>query len=218
MTALPSGKILVTGPKECRHSFLFAHGAGAGMDSFFMEEFAQRLGTQNIQVIRYEFLYMQQRRETGSRRPPDRAPKLLAHFQQVIDELPAMTKLVIGGKSMGGRMASMIAGDVGASGLVCLGYPFHGPKKAPDLEERDVVTPRTEHLIDIKTPTLILQGDRDSFGTPDAISPYTLSPDINFHWIGDGDHDLVPRKKSGRTQNQNWSEAIEKIAEFIHEI
>jgi hypothetical protein len=147
------------------------------------------------------------RRDTGKKRPPDRQPVLLDTWRAVVAELGARKHLVIGGKSMGGRMASLIADEVGAAGLVCLGYPFHAPGK-PDK-------PRTEHLADLKTPTLIVQGTRDPFGTRDDVAGYTLSKKIEFHWSEDGDHNLKPRKASGRTEEQNWAEAIEAVAKWV---
>ncbi len=115
-------------------------------------------------------------------------------------------KLLIGGKSMGGRIASLVADECNVRGLVCLGYPFHPPGRPERL--------RTAHLRDLKTPTLILQGERDAFGRPDEVSEYDLSSKIRVHWIADGDHSLKPRKSSGRTQEQNLSEVVEEILRF----
>ncbi|TIQ47186.1 MAG: alpha/beta hydrolase, partial [Mesorhizobium sp.] len=98
--------------------------------------------------------------------------------------------LIIGGKSMGGRVASMIADEMFSkreiSGLLCLGYPFHPPEKPTQL--------RTKHLADLRTPTLIFQGTRDEFGTRDEVATYDLSDAIEILWLEDGDHDLKPRK------------------------
>ena len=108
---------------------------------------------------------------------------------------------------MGGRMASLIADEVGAAALFCLGYPFHPPGKPERL--------RTEHLETIATPTLILQGERDPFGTRDEVAGYSLSKAITPHWMPDGNHDLAPRKKSGRTLDENLAEAIDRITGFL---
>jgi predicted alpha/beta-hydrolase family hydrolase len=108
---------------------------------------------------------------------------------------------------MGGRIASMIADEVGARGLACVGYPFHPPGKPEQL--------RTAHLAALRTPTLILQGTRDPFGTPDEVAGYALSPAIRVQWIEDGDHSLVPRKASGRTRAGNLQTAVEAIAAFV---
>ena len=108
---------------------------------------------------------------------------------------------------MGGRIASMIADESGVRGLVCLGYPFHPPGKPGQL--------RTRHLKGMSTPALILQGERDPFGTPEEIAGYDLSPRIQIGWIADGDHSFKPRKQSGRTERQNLEEVVSRILGFI---
>jgi predicted alpha/beta-hydrolase family hydrolase len=117
---------------------------------------------------------------------------------------------VIGGKSLGGRIASMLADETGVAGLVCLGYPFHPPGKPDRL--------RTEHLRTLHTPALILQGTRDPFGSPDEVSGYALSTSIRVHWLVDGDHSFKPRKSSGRTEQDNWNEGIEVVAAFVQRL
>ena len=107
---------------------------------------------------------------------------------------------------MGGRIASLVADEVKADGLVCLGYPFHPPGKPESL--------RTSHLETLKTKTLIIQGTRDALGSADEVEGYALSPSIAVHWVGDGDHSLKPRKSSGRTLEQNMEEAIDQAARF----
>ncbi|MEH6403988.1 MAG: alpha/beta family hydrolase [Sneathiella sp.] len=186
---------------------ILAHGAGAAMDSPFMDFFAEQLGDAGIHVVRFEFPYMQQRRLMGSKRPPDRQPKLLDCWRQVIDDFGPADKLFIGGKSMGGRMASLIADETHVRGLVCLGYPFYA------IGKKD--KPRTEHLISIKTPTLIVQGTRDTMGDEAAVSQFDLSAEIQVKWMADGDHSFKPRKSSGRTETQNWRQGCEQVAHFI---
>jgi hypothetical protein len=194
-TTIETGDLLRDGPPAADWTLVLAHGAGAPMDSDFMREIAKRLAARGVAVVRFEFDYMKARRQDGKRRPPQREPALLARWHAVIDALraesPAPRRLAIGGKSMGGRMASLIADEVGADALVCLGYPFHPPGKP----ERT----RTRHLQDIRTPTLICQGERDPFGGRDEVSGYALSPAIRLEWAPDGDHDLKPRKKSGHS-------------------
>ncbi len=202
-------ELLFNGPAEAVATVVLTHGAGAGIETPFMETFAQGLADQNLRVGRFEFPYMQTIRETGRRRPPDRAPVLLQTWKEVIDSLDTKP-LLIGGKSLGGRIASMVADEKMVSGLICLGYPFHPPGKPDRL--------RTEHLLTLKTPTLICQGSRDPFGTIEEVDQYDLSPNIRMHWLGDGDHSFNPRKKSGRTRDQNWQEAIQAIADFINDI
>jgi predicted alpha/beta-hydrolase family hydrolase len=119
-------------------------------------------------------------------------------------------EVVIGGKSMGGRIASMIADEVGAAGVVCLGYPFHPPGKPERL--------RTAHLERLKTPTLIVQGTRDQLGNEDEVATYALSPSIGLAWMADGDHSFKPRKKSGRTLEQNLDAATEAVVALIRRL
>jgi uncharacterized protein len=197
---------LIDGPGEADTVIALAHGAGAAMDSPFMTTVAEGLAERGLRVVRFEFPYMQQRRQTGSRRGPDPARVLIHTWNEVIAELGA-ERLVIGGKSMGGRIASMVADEAGVRGLVCLGYPFHPPGQPGKT--------RTAHLESLKTPTLILQGTRDPLGTHDDVASYTLSESIRVHWIEDGDHSFKPRASSGRTLEQNLAEAIAAIDTFI---
>jgi len=197
---------LFDGPKNAEKTVVLAHGAGAHMDSEFMEAFALGLADCGLRVARFEFPYMTKRRDDGKRRPPDRAPVLLETYLQVAADL-GPDNLIIGGKSMGGRIASMIADEAGVAGLICLGYPFHPQAKPEKL--------RTEHLEDLKTPALILQGERDSFGGQDEVVGYKLSKVIEVSFLPDGDHDLKPRKRSGRTREKNWSDAISRMVRFV---
>jgi predicted alpha/beta-hydrolase family hydrolase len=185
-----------------------AHGAGAPMDSPFMNAVARGLGEKGVRVARFEFSYMRQKRETGKSKPPDREPALREAWLQVIAELGGGEKLVIGGKSMGGRIASLVADEAGVRGLVCMGYPFH-PVGKPDRL-------RTAHLAALRTPALIVQGTRDAFGTPEEVAGYGLSPAIRTVWLPDGDHSWKPRASSGRTEAQNREEGIAVIAEFVN--
>jgi predicted alpha/beta-hydrolase family hydrolase len=197
---------LFDGPEDAPRIVL-AHGAGAPMDSAPMTAMAKGLAAEGLRVARFEFPYMRGRRTEGRQRPPDREPVLLDTWRAVIAELGGAGPLVIGGKSMGGRMASKIADEAGARGLVCLGYPFHPPGKP----ERT----RTDHLEHLRTPTLIVQGTRDAFGTPDDVAGYTLSPAIRLVWLEDGDHSFKPRAASGRTERQNLQEAVAAVAELV---
>lgn len=197
---------LFTGPDNAGITVALAHGAGAPMDSDFMEAVAAGLAAAGVRVARFEFPYMAKRREDGKKRPPDRAPVLLETYLSVAAEL-GPERLVVAGKSMGGRIASMIADEAGVAGLVCLGYPFHPPGKPDRL--------RTEHLETLKTRALILQGERDPFGRREEVEAYRLSKAIEVAFLPDGDHDLKPRKASGRTREENWAEAVERAAVFI---
>ena len=204
-------EFLFDGPPGAALTVALAHGAGTPMDSEFMAAFADGLAERGLRVARFEFPYMADRPRTGGKRPPDRAPVLMECWRAVIERLGRET-LVIGGKSLGGRMATMVAAeleDEGAPvrGLVCLGYPFHAPGRGQ--------TPRIEHLKALKTPALFLQGTRDPFGGPDTVAGYRLAPAIRMHWLADGDHGFRPRKRSGRTERQNVDEAIAAIVDFV---
>ncbi|CDZ51544.1 alpha/beta hydrolase family protein [Neorhizobium galegae] len=185
-----SGRFLIEGPEDARLTILLAHGAGAPMDSASMTAAAKALSAKGFHVARFEFGYMAGRRISGDRKPPPRAETLNPEYKAAIAELNAKGPLVIGGKSMGGRVASMIADELYTegriAGLLCLGYPFHPPGKPEQL--------RTQHLKGLRTPTLICQGTRDEFGTRGEVSGYELSKAIEILWLEDGDHDLKPRK------------------------
>jgi len=180
------------------------------MDSPFMNTIAEKVAAAGIEVIRFEFEYMAKRREDGRRRGPDRAPKLMARFNEVLELVGPAEEVVIGGKSMGGRIASMIADQVGAAGVICLGYPFHPPGKPERL--------RTAHLERLRTPTLIVQGTRDRLGNEDEVATYALSPSIELAWMGDGDHSFKPRTKSGRTLEQNLEAATDAVVSFTRRL
>lgn len=198
--------VIVDGPPDAAWTVVLAHGAGAPMDSPFMALAAAGISGESIRVVRFEFPYMAARRE-GRRPGPDREPVLLDAWRRVVAGLGEPGRIVIGGKSMGGRMASMVADELGVAGLVCFGYPFHPPGRP----ERT----RTAHLKDLRTAALILQGTRDPFGTPADVEGYELSRAIRVQWLEDGDHDFKPRAASGRTQKQNWQEAVEAAVGFI---
>ena len=205
-------ELLVDGPSSAR-TVVLAHGAGAGMNTPYMSFFATGLAGRGFRVVRFEFPYMSSQRRTGKRGAPDREPVLRATWLRVVEMLrrdsadQRNSRLIIGGKSMGGRIASLIADEAGVQGLICLGYPFH-PVGKPDRL-------RVEHLQPIETPTLILQGERDPFGSREDVAEYKLSPAIRVRWIEDGDHSFKPRKASGRTERQNWEAALEEIGSFL---
>ncbi len=206
---MPARPLLYDGPRDARVTLVLAHGAGAPMDSAFMQSIAQGVAERNIRAVRFEFPYMEQRRRDGKRRAPDREPRLLDAWREVIRELGA-GRIVIGGKSLGGRMASLIAEETGVLGLICLGYPFHPPGKPERL--------RIAHLMPFDIPALVLQGERDPFGNISEVAGYGLPPNIRVRWLADGDHSFVPRKRSGRTEADNLAEAVNEIADFVHEI
>jgi predicted alpha/beta-hydrolase family hydrolase len=188
-------------------TLVLAHGAGAPMDSPFMDAMAAGLAAGGRRVVRFEFPYMRRRRDTGERRPPDREPVLRAAWLATIAELGGGEGLVIGGKSLGGRMASLVADEAGARGLVCLGYPFHPPGQTDRL--------RTAHLAALRTPALVVQGTRDPFGTPEEVAGYALAAGIEVVWMADGDHSFKPRVASGRTERQNLEAAVAAVLGFV---
>lgn len=200
---------LFNGPKDAPRRLLLAHGAGAPMDSPFMEAFAELLGERGFRVARFEFAYMAARRQ-GARPPPPRAEKLVGEYQAAVSELGAGAPLFIGGKSLGGRVASLVVPALyeagAAAGLVCLGYPFHPPGKPESL--------RTAHLLELSCPAFIVQGERDPFGGRAEVPSYGLPGNIALHWAIDGDHGLSPRKSSGLAAGTNWRAAADAIASW----
>ncbi len=187
-------EFLFDGPEDGGTMVMLAHGAGAPMDAAALTAAAGALAGAGLRVARFEFGYMAGRRQ-GARRPPPRAETLIPEYRAAIAAAPVAGRLVIGGKSMGGRVASMIADEEHAAGrvagLVCLGYPFHPPGRPAQL--------RTGHLERLATPALICQGTRDPFGTREEVAGYPLSEAIEILWLEDGDHDLKPRRASGFT-------------------
>jgi predicted alpha/beta-hydrolase family hydrolase len=206
--------ILFDGPNGAPLSLILAHGAGAPMDSPFMAAFAAGLGARGIRTARFEFPYMAIRRVTGKKRPPDRQPILLQTWRRVIAQIGGGPQpLAIGGKSMGGRMATLLAAEAHApeiAALVCLGYPFH-PARQPGR-------PRTAHLAELTPPSLVVQGERDALGNRADVAGYNLPDNMQFHWCPDGDHNLTPRKRSGHAQEANWNGAMDAIAKFLSSI
>ncbi|MCV2220431.1 alpha/beta family hydrolase [Pseudomonas mercuritolerans] len=194
---------------EASATLILAHGAGAPMDSEWMNDMAGRLAGLGVNVLRFEFPYMAQRRVDGVKRPPNPAPKLLDCWREVFALVRRHVAgvLAVGGKSMGGRMASLVADELGVDALVCLGYPFYAVGK-PEK-------PRVEHLAGLKTRTLIVQGERDALGNREAVEAYTLSPSIEVMWLAAGDHDLKPLKASGFTHADHLGSAVQKVAEFL---
>ncbi len=199
--------------------FLFAHGAGAGMESSFMQQMSALLKSEQVEVRRFNFSYMQKVLAEGKKRPPSRITDLIEEFEENIrtiksDPSCAGKTLFIGGKSMGGRIASHVAAetttDLKIAGLICLGFPFHPPRK-PDKF-------RGKHLESMPIPSLILQGERDPFGNKNEIADYNLSRRVAVEYLSEGDHSFTPRVRSGLTSNDNLKYAVEKIIKFIRSI
>ena len=220
---------VVLTPNHSDNLIVFAHGAGANMHHEYMVDMSDKLMRLGFQVCRFNFLYMQANMQDGKRRPPDRAPKLLSHFEQVLlslfDQREAgtlsFTRIILVGKSMGGRMAAMLTSDEYThvdpratkaielvSGIVCLGYPFI-PLSGGE--------PRLLPLQKNSLPILIVQGERDKFGNKVQVPLWDLGERVTTHWLADGDHSFTPRKSSGYTVEQNRQNAVQRIAQFINE-
>lgn len=204
-------QFLTDGPRDAAATILLAHGAGAPMDSAAMTAVAQAVAAEGLAVARFEFAFMAARRD-GYRRPPPRAEALIPEYREAVAALAAPSPLLIGGKSMGGRVASMVADELHEegriAGLVCIGYPFHPIGKPQQV--------RTRHLETLRTPVLIFQGTRDPFGGPDEVAGYTLAPRIEIHWLEDGDHDLKPRKRvAGLTQADHLRSVASRVATWV---
>ncbi|WP_404375676.1 alpha/beta fold hydrolase [Vreelandella aquamarina] len=202
------GPVSVSGRSEVGR-ILLAHGAGAGHLSDFMRQFAATLSSQGVQVWAIDFPYMQQMNEQGKRRPPPPVKKTVEHFAAWYDLLAALNAgpLWVGGKSMGGRVASLFASERSCEGVVAVGYPFHPPKKPESL--------RTEHFASIESPMLVLQGERDRFGSREEVAGYDLPASIHINWLTDGDHDFKPRQISGVNQQVLIDEAAIVAASFV---
>jgi hypothetical protein len=194
-------------------TFLLAHGAGAPMDSSFMEKLTAALVAEGIAVARFEFAYMAGRRTGGPKKPPPKADKLIGEFQTALQALMGQVEgpLLVGGKSMGGRVAAMLAGGGSlpgrVKGVACFGYPFHPTGKA-DAEWR--LAP----LEEARRPVKILQGDRDPFGTRAELDAITLPGHVSVTYLEDGNHDFGPRGKSPATLDGNIREAANAAADF----
>jgi predicted alpha/beta-hydrolase family hydrolase len=202
-------ELFIQGPKRAKKKFILAHGAGAPMDSDWMNDLTDKLVERKIQVARFEFPYMRERRENGKKRPPNRAPVLIESWHEAIKEFgTAKDKIAIGGKSMGGRIASLVTQEELFGGLICLGFPFHAPGK-PMKEER------YQQLFKTKTPTLIVQGERDSMGTQEEVSALKLARKVKTHFLPDGDHSLKPRVKSGYSLDQHLETSADLIDQFL---
>lgn len=208
---MPQTKIEFDGSKKSRKVVALAHGAGEAWNSAFLQYFTEGIAGLGYRVARFEFPYMAERTTTGRKRPPDPEPVLRGTWLNVIEQLREKSdRLVIGGKSMGGRMASLVADEARVEGLVCLGYPFHPTAKPDKL--------RVEHLADLKTPTLIVQGELDPFGTKAEVAGYGLSEAIQVHWVPDGDHSYKTGRGSERTLEANLRNALRAIEKFLFPI
>ena len=195
---------------------ILAHGAGAPMDSLFMELLAEALAGQGIESVRFEFPYMVKRREDGRKRPPDRQPALLAAFEDQVslarEELGSQVPLLVGGKSMGGRMATLLAAGKfrDNDGVACYGYPFHPPGKLDRW--------RIEHLGEVAVPLLVVQGTRDPFGKPDELKAQGQIPGLTrLCWLDGGNHDFQPLARQPEQQADLIAQAALLTRQFAED-
>jgi len=198
--------------KRAGVTIILGHGAGASQLSAFMSLFAAGLAERGVDVVTFNFLYTEQ-----GRKIPDPAPRLEGCYRAVIDAVLKHKKLkgnrlAIGGKSMGGRIASQVAAQNGENieGLVFLGYPLHPPGRPDKL--------RTEHLLRIKAPMLFVQGSRDAFGTKEEIAATIkkLKLPAKLCAIEGGDHSLKVPKKTGRPQQEIYNDAMDQIVAWLN--
>jgi uncharacterized protein len=191
-------------------TLILGHGAGAGQSSTFMVDFATGLAARGIDTATFNFLYTEQ-----GRRLPDPNDKLEACYRAVMETVAHRKlghgRLAIGGKSMGGRIASQVAagGVPDVMGLVFLGYPLHPPGKPNQL--------RAKHLPNIKAPMLFVQGERDTFGTPEELRPILgkLKVPVELHVAAGGDHSFKVLKRSGVTQEDTYKAVLDRIDQWL---
>ncbi|WP_291824409.1 alpha/beta family hydrolase [Marinobacter sp.] len=198
---------------------VLAHGAGAPADAPFMNTLAGFIAAEGVTTVRFEFPYMQKRREDGKKRPPDRQAVLLDGFSEIIDHLVAdageNARLFIGGKSMGGRMATLLAASPDCSeavrAVVCFGYPFHPPGKPEKV--------RTGHFDQLRCLLFIAQGSRDPFGRRDEFAGGLPGGDkVTIHWLEGGNHDLKPLAKQKLETDALIHQAAVEAVRFMAQV
>lgn len=196
-----AGEVLVDGPDDAPATLLLAHGAGTGKEHAFLAAIAASLAGPTRRVVRFDFPY-----RAAGRKLPDRLPRLQEALRAAV-AAHGRGDVALAGKSLGGRVAATVADELGVRALACFGYPFHPPKDPTKL--------RTACLATLRTPTLVLQGERDPFGGREEVAGYGLSPAVAVHWLTDGDHDLRPRAASGATAAGNLAAAIAAADAFL---
>ena len=195
------------GNQDTSCHFIYAPGAGSNINDPFGKYISQRLATSGIATVRFQFPYMEDRK-----RRPD-SPKLLEDtWRKIIASVRTTTsKLVIGGRSMGGRIASQVAaqGTV-VDALALFAYPLHPPNNPSKW--------RDGHLSDIGIPTLFCSGTRDSFGTPEELRETAAKiPQAKVHLLEGADHGFAVLKSSGRSREDVWREATDSLLSFLHD-
>jgi predicted alpha/beta-hydrolase family hydrolase len=200
--------VLRSGSGDGAHLLLFAHGSVEPMDEGLMEHLAVGIAEQGVDVARFEFPFMHARRKGGGAPPPDSDSILIRHFESVASKLAHRGRLVVGGWSLGCRIAARVADSTGAARLVCVGYPFHPVGKPASKTALETIRR-------VRIPTLVLQGSRDPFGNREQVRGYRLVDPIKLHWLEDGNHALVPRTKSGHTYAGHIRASVKEIVHFI---
>ena len=193
--------------EEGAQRIIFAHGAGAGLQSDFMQYMALGLAVHNIEVVRFNFPYWQQFMDTGKRRLPDRQPVLQHAMQSVAAQFQDDKPLFLMGKSMGARVAFQCADKLGAKAAIGLGFPFHPVGKPDTLRLADLVNSRKQNLI--------IQGERDALGRCSEVADYPLPENLQINWLAHADHSFIPTKRSGIDSTTILQSAIEQVATFI---
>lgn len=184
---------------------LLTHGAGLPSDSPWMKLLADKLGSFGIAVERFDFDYMTRSKAEGRRRPPPRAERLVEEFAGKAKRFQGQ-KIYLSGKSLGGRVAALLACEMKVAGVIAFGYPFHPPGKPENL--------RVRHFPQVQCPVLICQGTRDPFGTFPEVEALELPSHFKVQWLPDGNHDLRPPKRSTATFQGNLELAAQATAEF----
>lgn len=200
---------------------LLCHGAGAPVQSHFLTQLAKSIALLGIEVWSRNFAYMQKTLQ-GHKQPPPKMPLLQQELQHWLAELPTDLPIVLAGKSMGGRVATLLLAENQSqvsqvAGMVVYGYPFRPPtKKTLPLLDLALVS-RIGHLPKLTVPTLILQGQRDAFGGPELVTAEQLAtwPQIQLQWLAGGDHDYLTLKKHPCTQSMLIQQAAQATREFI---
>lgn len=197
------------GTNECDTLIVLTHGAGANMHHEFMQTMANGLVASNVVVARFNFPYMRANALDGKRRPPDRAPKLIADYALQLSVLSKQfqpKRIFLVGKSMGGRMSAILSETMPVDGVICLGYPFI-PLSGGE--------PRLEPIERCAAPVMIIQGERDKFGHKGLVETWPAMDKVQLHWLTDGDHSFKPRKSSGATLTSNLEQAIAVAKQFM---
>ncbi|MSR37624.1 MAG: alpha/beta hydrolase [Planctomycetes bacterium] len=203
---IPLPEFLWDGPIDAKRTVLLAHSAGLPRSQPILTAFAKGLAARGLRVARFDYPYMQAMRDGVRRAPDSLASLLLFHRAAIAATLVRPDQLILAGKSMGGRISTLLADETGCAGVIAIGYPFHPPQKPTQL--------RTKHLATIRTRCLFLQGERDALGSRAEVSAYQLSAAITLHWFTDGDHSLIPRLRSGHTSIEHLEKAIATSASF----